>query len=109
MALSYRPVLSTVCSVTLLALVPMSSLDLVLPVRRNVSDPVSPTPTGFRLMVRRTLFTAPSLLVANVRTTDPILLGPGSASGLRSTSRLCMVLGTPESRPYVTLFRTGLK
>lgn len=109
MALSYRPVLSTVCWVTLLHLVSISALDFLLPVRRNVNDPVSPMPTGFLLATRRTLLKAPSLFVANVRTTDSILVGPGSPSILRPTNRLCNLLGTPENRPYVTLFRTGLK
>lgn len=94
---------------TLVDRVSIAFRELLVPVPRNVTDPVSPMPTGLDLMARPTLLNAPSLLVANVRTSDRILLGPGSPLTLRSTSRLWTLLGSRESRPYVTLFRIGLK
>lgn len=79
-------------------MVDMSDVELEVPVRRKVTDPVSPMPTGFLLIACRTLFTAPSLLVSNVVTTRRILDGPGSWSGLRSTSRLWTLLGNRSTR-----------
>lgn len=72
----------------LLLIVDMSGRELEVPVRRNVTDPVSPMPTGFLLIACRTLFTAPRLLVSNVVTTRRILVGLGRWSGLRSTTRV---------------------